>query len=131
MIATSSQVILVAEDEPMVGMMIVSLLESAGFGILGPVATAAVGLALLFQRVPTAAVLDITLRGGPVFPLADALQAAAVPYLFISGNTAAVLPAPHRARTLLAKPFRPSELLEALSTLLPHSAAFPDTASPP
>lgn len=125
MIATGRQTILIAEDEPMVGLMIASSLQAEGFDVLGPAPTVAIGLKLLFQTVPTAAVLDITLRGGLVFPLADALLAAAVPFLFMSGNSAALLPLPHRARRLLAKPCGQKELLAALLVLLPSRVDHP------
>jgi len=123
--AGPADAILLAEDEPLVALLVESILMSAGYAILGPVATVAAGLELLRTSRPRTAVLDITLRGGLVFPLADALADAGVPLLFLSGNSEYLLPAAHQARRIVAKPFRPESLLQAVRGLLAESGPAP------
>lgn len=125
MSAGPAKAILLVEDEPLVALLVENTLRAAGFQTLGPAPTVAAGLDLLRAARPLAAVLDITLRDGLVFPLADALAALGVPFLFLSGNSESLLPAAHRDRRILAKPFRRESLLQALDALLAGAPGAP------
>ncbi|HDS1037119.1 TPA: response regulator [Stenotrophomonas maltophilia] len=65
-----------------------------------------------------AAILDIELRDGVVFPVADRLADLGVPYLFASAVYAQVVPARHQRARFVAKPFHIPQLQEAVSATL-------------
>ncbi|ELC7320548.1 response regulator [Stenotrophomonas maltophilia] len=51
------------------------------------------------------AVLDVELRDGVVFPVADRLADLGIPYLFVSAVYDQLIPARHRRAPFVAKPF--------------------------
>ena len=66
-----------------------------GHSVVGPVPTASQALALVASSARLdGAVLDINLANdGPVFPVADALAARGVPFVFATGYDRRVIPA--------------------------------------
>jgi hypothetical protein len=64
-----------------------------------------------------AAVLDINLRGDPIYPLADVLSGRGVPFVFATGYDLASIPEPYRQIPRWEKPFDPEALVEALPTV--------------
>ena len=79
--------ILLAEDEMMIALDIEIALEDAGAEVIGPVDDIDVGLRLLRGEIEIdAAVLDVDLHGKDVFPIAEALHARGVPFLFHTGH---------------------------------------------
>lgn len=109
--------VLVVEDEQLLAMMVERTLKIAGVVVVGPYGRLAEALAAVQQGGADVAVLDINLVGEMVFPLAEALERLAVPFLFTSGYGDDVIPPRYRLRKLLAKPFLPCELLTALAAL--------------
>jgi CheY-like chemotaxis protein len=77
--------ILVVEDEMMAATMVEIILGDAGGRVVGPVASVAEGLALAESEAIDAAILDVNLGGEFVYPLADALAARRVPFVFVTG----------------------------------------------
>jgi DNA-binding NarL/FixJ family response regulator len=57
-------------------------LEQAGVVIVGPASSVEIGLALLNIIRIDGAILDIRLEGETVFPLAERLQDAGIPFVF-------------------------------------------------
>lgn len=106
--------ILVLEDEWIVAMDTQDLLESAGFEVVGPVASVREALALLQSAPVDAAVLDVHLTREMSFPVAEALIACATPFVFVSGFARADLPPRFREHPLLSKPVVAERLLAAL-----------------
>lgn len=86
--------ILIVEDEALIAEDLADYFSRLGCEILGPAATLADG----FRHVDAAeiAVLDIALRGETVFPLAEALLARGVPFVFFTACAGLDLP-PHFA----------------------------------
>ena len=76
---------LVVEDEALTALALQSLLERAGYVVLGPVGRVEDALDLLRSGPPDAAVLDVNLFGATVDPVAHALEAMGVPFLFCTG----------------------------------------------
>ncbi len=110
--------ILLAEDEFIVAMELEQHFEARGFAVLGPAPSVAVALSLLARQRPDVAVLDVNLQGERVTPVAEALAAAGVPFLIVSGYgadhlTDAVLASAPR----LSKPYEEAALDEALAAL--------------
>lgn len=73
-----------------------------------------------------AATLDINLNGVESFPVADALEAGGVPFVFMTGYSAGLLPGRYSGHPMLQKPFKEPALIAALNQLLSVKA---DTCS--
>ena len=67
--------VLIVEDELFVAMDIQDMLEAAGFETIGPCDTVTEALATIEVTLPDCAVLDVKLRDGEVFAVADRLDA--------------------------------------------------------
>lgn len=78
--------VLVVEDEMLIAMDLENALEEAGANVVGLAATLDRALILAERELPDAAVLDVDLKGQDVFPVADALLARGVPFLFHTGH---------------------------------------------
>lgn len=78
--------ILVVEDETLIAMELCNELESRGWEVVGPAATADEAMRLVGStQLPDVAVLDVNLGGKPVYPFAEWLQTRGVPFLFCTG----------------------------------------------
>lgn len=109
--------ILVAEDEPLVAMLLEDVLLDAGASIIGPVATVAEALRLVAAEPLDCAVLDLNLTGETCLAVADALVERGVPFLVATGYGGdAPLPR-HGGVLVLQKPYDPVELIAALHGL--------------
>src|SRR5262249_477527 len=82
--------VLVVEDDYLVAMDIVRALERAGAEVIGPAPAVEAALDALEQTAPDGAILDINLGGEMAFPVADALLARGVPFVFATGYDAQV-----------------------------------------
>ncbi len=109
--------ILVAEDEPLVAMLLEDVLLDAGATILGPAATVRHALALAGTERPDVAVLDFNLSGETCRPVADALAAAGVPFLVATGYGGDSPLPDHAGIEVLQKPYDPALLIAALSRI--------------
>jgi CheY-like chemotaxis protein len=116
----SGRRVLVIEDEMMVAMLLKDILADLGFTVVGSAARVEHALALIEAAgALDAAVLDINLNGQMSYPVADALVARGVPFLFATGYGRDSVMNGYRSFPLLQKPFRLLELAEALTKLLP------------
>lgn len=79
-------VILVVEDEPLIGLDLTMTLEEAGASVIGPIATVAAALSVVETSRPSAAILDVRLGREEVGPVAAALAAKGVPFVFHTGH---------------------------------------------
>mgnify|MGYP000961337487 CR=1 FL=1 len=75
-------------------------------------------LSLLRNAQFDAAILDIELGDGVVFPVADRLTELGVPFLFASAVYDQVVPARHQKARFVAKPFHIPQLQEAVNQTL-------------
>jgi two-component sensor histidine kinase/CheY-like chemotaxis protein len=101
---TNKPRVLVVEDEALVAMMIQECLAEFGYRIVGPVCTASEAAAKAQDGQFEAAVLDINLGDGAVYPIADTLAARGVPFVFITGYDAESVDARFRKIPVLQKP---------------------------
>jgi CheY-like chemotaxis protein len=74
--------VLVVEDEPMIAMVVEDTIEMMGYQIVGPVAQLDDALALATCGDFDCAVLDINIRGGNSYAVADLLLKRGCPFLF-------------------------------------------------
>jgi DNA-binding response OmpR family regulator len=65
-----------------------------------------------------AAVLDVNLGGNQVFPVAEVLSRRQIPFVFVTGYGANMLPDEHHGRPMIRKPFRIDELLSVVADLV-------------
>ncbi|HET8613155.1 MAG TPA: response regulator [Sphingomonas sp.] len=115
----SGKVILVAEDEYMVAEDVRGALVQAGAYVVGPTANVTDALALIdgSPRID-AALLDVNLGGELVFPVADRLMAAAVPFVFTTGYDRRALPERFAAAPRCEKPVTMRDVTTALRGVL-------------
>ena len=107
--------VLVVEDEELIGLMLVDVLEELGAAVAGPAGSVAEALQLVEQETPTGALLDLSLRGETVYPVADRLLLLGVPYIFITGYGQGHLVARHGHAPVLSKPFGAEQFVAALA----------------
>jgi CheY-like chemotaxis protein len=117
--------VLVVEDEALIAMDLQALLEDAGYRVLGPANSTAAAMALLAGNDPDVALLDVNLGRSDVFGVANELASRKTKLIFLTGHTAQKLPQAHRHRPLVAKPYLPHVLLQAVQQALLQ----PDPAS--
>jgi len=110
--------VLVVEDEIILVMMVEDLLLASGYHVVtaGRVRPA---LKAIEDRDVDLAILDLTLDGESCLPLAEQLRERGVPILFATGSDAGQVPGHYRHCPVLQKPYRPSELLDAVAGALP------------
>ena len=113
----SEATVLVVEDEALIAMDIQSIMENAGYRVVGPVSNVQAALAIVAREKPHIALLDINLGRSNVFELADALARSDIPMLFVTGHSRATLTGAHKDRPMVAKPFLPDVLLAAMKDL--------------
>jgi CheY-like chemotaxis protein len=110
--------VLVVEDEYFVADDIARALRQLGAEVIGPFASRDEALGSLFAEPHIDfAVLDINLRGEPIYPLADALREHGVPFVFATGYAESSLPVAYRDVPRWEKPFDPKALADALPGL--------------
>lgn len=101
----------------LVSMLLEDMLTDFGCSVVGPAPSIAEALSLVTETDIDVAVLDLNLGGHPVFPVADALKARGVPFIFASGYGATGLTEAHRGAPMLQKPFRQADLERVLTGL--------------
>jgi len=69
-------------------------------------------------RVFDAAMLDVNLNGNKSYPVADALAARGVPFVFSTGYSDHGMREGYRERPVLKKPFKYEDLAEILTRLV-------------
>jgi CheY-like chemotaxis protein len=85
--------VLIVEDDYFIASDLAEALQDFGAVILGPTSTVDDALHVISGAEPETAVLDINLGQEKVYPLADALLARGVPFIFATGYSGDVLPA--------------------------------------
>jgi CheY-like chemotaxis protein len=109
--------ILIVEDEMIIAMLIEDILATLGCVVVGPVSKLEAAVKIAKTEPFDAAILDITIRGGQVFPVAEVLMERHIPFVFASGYGDWALPEAFRGRPRLPKPFTAKELEDALYAL--------------
>ncbi|CAN5476379.1 response regulator [soil metagenome] len=112
------QRILLVEDEPLIAMMIEDFLEALDKTLAGTADSVTAALDLVSAGGIDAAILDVNLRGGEQsWPVADALAANGIPFVFATGGSQDGLAEAHRDRPTLPKPFTMDGVAKALAAL--------------
>jgi CheY-like chemotaxis protein len=112
----SGRKILLVEDEYFVAQDMVRALEESGAEIVGPVANVEEALGLVRDTSSlSGAVLDVNLQGEMVYPVADALKARGIPFVFATGYDVTHTPPEHRDVFRCEKPVDPLQIVAALA----------------
>lgn len=105
-------VILIVEDQALLGMSLTWELEDAGHKILGPVSSMAHAQRLAAQERPDLALIDIDLqRQCQGIELARTLQSQfSIPSLILSSEPSPIREHPDAVLGVIAKPFNPTDI---------------------
>jgi len=114
--------VLLVEDDSLVAMLVEDMLDETGYALHANPTTVPSALKAVAAGGFDVAILDVNLAGEPVFPVAEALDAAGLPFVFASGYGAGGLPEAWKGRPIAAKPFRVDELETALATACSQKA---------
>nr|QQZ51433.1 response regulator [Phenylobacterium glaciei] len=101
---------LVVEDEPLIGMDIEDAVEGLGHEVIGPIAELDEALEVAANAALGCAILDINIRGGHSYPVADMLLKRGLPVLLLSGYGEQTLPKRLQKEARLSKPFTGAQL---------------------
>ena len=115
--ALRSRRFLVVEDEYLIAVSLALALEEDGVEVVGPAGSVRDALALVEAEDGRldGAVLDINLHDERVYPVADALAARGVPFVFLTGYDAQVVPDAYARVPRCDKPVSSTLLLRMLS----------------
>src|SRR5918998_5215518 len=126
----SNPLVLILEDEALIGLNLRDDLQDAGYRAEGPFNTCAAALEWLEVATPDTAILDAALKDGPCRAIAQEITRREVPFLIYSGY--------HEDRQLLAefphvtwieKPVASSVLVEACQQLAASRLSLPGKRS--
>lgn len=108
--------ILVVEDNLLLADVVCEALESYGCEVVGPFASLRTGLQMACESRIDGALLDVRLCDGLCFPIAAALGARRVPFVFLTAyDDERIIPQEFRGAVRLAKPVDPDGLAVAIS----------------
>ncbi len=110
--------VLVVEDEMTIALMIEEMLLDLGVQVIGPESRLDAALRLAAEATLDAAILDVNIRGGNSYPVADILAERGIPFVFCSGYNDWALEERHRERPRLNKPYSLMELENKVIQLL-------------
>ncbi len=108
--------VLVVEDMLMVAEMLAEALTIAGVEVVGPVGRVEAAVLMAQREALDGALLDVNLAGESSGPVAAALHARGIPFVFLTGySDPAALPTAFREVPRLLKPFMEHELEAAMA----------------
>lgn len=109
--------VLVLEDEVAISLLLEDMLLDLGCEVVGPAARVAEALDLIGAGTIDYAILDVNVGRELSYPVADALAARGIPFLFSTGYGAAGLADGYKERPYLQKPFSQDELTRQMRRL--------------
>jgi CheY-like chemotaxis protein len=110
--------VLVVEDELMIRMLLEDMLGELGYIVAAQAARIDEALEAAKNGVFDVAILDINLNGQTIVPVAEALHARGMPFVFATGYGELGLPEAFRDRPTLKKPFQMDGLGRTLEIAL-------------
>lgn len=107
--------VLLVEDECLVAMAIEDMLSELGCTVAAQASTLPEAMEKARAGGFEVALLDVSLSGKQVFPVAELLSEQGIPFAFASGYGPAALPDGFRDRPVVPKPFQLDDLSAALT----------------
>ena len=114
--------ILVVEDEALLAETLSDLLQDAGFEVAGPAHTVPSALDVIRSSIIDAAILDVRLFDELSYPVAYALEARSIPFLFLTAQRRLDLPPELQRYPFIEKPFHAAAIRHCLRELLAVTA---------
>jgi CheY-like chemotaxis protein len=113
--ALNGRCLLIVEDEYLIATDLARALQERGARVIGPAGSIEGALSMLsaHQQID-GAVLDINLRGERIYPVADALRARGVPFVFVTGYDSWGIPDAYASVPRLEKPVSAPALVRLL-----------------
>jgi DNA-binding response OmpR family regulator len=108
----------VVEDEMMVSLLLEDMLSTLGCTDVIHAASVSSALTLLDGAMPDIAVLDVNLGNEMVYPVAEKLNVAGVPFVFTTGYGRGAIKLEWAARPCVQKPFNIDAFAAALRVAL-------------
>lgn len=115
---TARSRILVVDDEWLIAASLQEMVQELGHDVLGPAPSVRHALALIADRPPHVALLDVSLGRETSFPIAAVLRQRVVPFAFLTGYQVADLPREYADQPVLGKPVAASQLRDLIDALL-------------
>ena len=109
---------LIVEDDTVLFLAIEDELKGLGFSQVFHAARVGDALAILERDKPDVAILDVNLDGDHVFPVAEKLGEAKVPFFFITAYPPETIPEEWAERVVLQKPVHPPRLRASIMAAL-------------
>jgi CheY-like chemotaxis protein len=106
--------ILIVEDETMIAMLLEEMLADLGCIVVGPARDVAMALEAVNTEQIDCAILDLNLRGERADPVADALVARGVPFIFATGYGESGIDPRFKNAPVLQKPYEFAKLTRTL-----------------
>jgi CheY-like chemotaxis protein len=111
--------VLLVEDENLVAMLLEDMLAELGHSVVGPVARLKKALEMAQRKAIDLAILDVNINGEQAYPVAEALAARGIPFVFSTGYGKRGLPLQYRDHPTLQKPFQQQDLEKLFAEVLP------------
>jgi CheY-like chemotaxis protein len=108
----------VVEDETMVAILLEDMLVDLGCEVLWTAHRVAKALDLVAGSNPDAAILDVNIAGDMVYPVAEALAARGIPFVFTTGYGVRGVADDWRDRPIVQKPFQVEHVSRGLLSAL-------------
>ena len=110
--------VLIAEDEPMIAMMLEDVVEQLGGVVAGVASSCSQALGIIADQSVQLVVLDVHLDGSTSDAVLIAAEAKGIPVLVSSGSDSRALPESFKGRPMLSKPWTMEEAERALRSIL-------------
>ena len=101
----------------LLGILLEGMLTELGHEVATIAPRVSNALAAVESETFDCAILDVRLHGESVVPVADALTAKGLPFMFATGYSRNGLPEAYRSKPVLQKPFSQNDLQRALDSL--------------
>ncbi len=113
----------VVEDESLVAMQLEDMLDELGCRVVGPAMRVRRAFEMLDRGdAIDVAILDVNIAGEKVYPVAERLEAAGVPFLFATGYGRPGLEGRWPERPVVQKPYTPDQIAAAILAARPAPA---------
>ena len=101
-----NRTILIVEDEPLIAMMLEDFLDTLGHQVAASCDNVADALSHISAGSFDVAIIDVRLKDGEqIWPVADALADAGLPFVLATGGHVEPPPERHAGAPVLAKPY--------------------------
>jgi CheY-like chemotaxis protein len=114
MIGGRSLSILLVEDETMIRMMVADMVEELGHRVAVEAGNFDQAIELARSAAYDFAIIDMNLNGKMSFPIAEAIKARHIPFIFASGYASSRMPGQNLQPVVIQKPFTIDRLAAAI-----------------